>query len=130
LLYVSDAPPPLPPAPGSPGQPEDPGASGPATPPPGPAAVPQAVAPVPGGQSQGRYSPDGFWWWDGASWKPAYSQDRLWRWNGQTWVAAQAPPAQSKGGSGLAIGLIVGGFVLVLVVVAVIVVIFLGSPSP
>ncbi len=85
-----------------------------------------AVAPVPGGQSQGPYSPDGFWWWDGASWKPAYSQDRLWRWNGQTWVPTQAPPAQSKGGSGLAIGLIVGAFLIVLVVVAVMVVVVLG----
>lgn len=113
-----------------------------------PTPIPQPVAPVPGVGSQGRYSPDGFWWWDGSSWKPAYSQDRLWRWNGQTWVPAQAPPAQPRGGSGLVIGLIVGGFVLVLIVVAAIVVgilyfsgsqianVFsnvaaaLGSPSP
>jgi hypothetical protein len=76
---------------------------------------------------QGRYSADGFWWWDGASWKPAYSRDRLWRWNGQTWVPAQAPPAQPKGSSGLMIALIVGAFVLVLVVVAVIVVIVMSN---
>jgi hypothetical protein len=100
---MADAPPPVPPVPG-----------------------PQPVAPVPEG-SQGRYSADGFWWWDGSNWRPAYSQDRLWRWNGQTWVPAQAAPAQAKGGSGLTIGLIVGGFVLVLVVVAVIVVVILGS---
>src|SRR6266852_9644704 len=106
---MADAPPPVPPASGT---------SGPAAP-----------TPVPAEGLAGRYSADGFWWWAGASWKPAYSQDRLWRWNGQTWVAAQAPPAQSKGGSGLAIGLIVGGFVLVLIVVAVIVVISWGRPA-
>ncbi len=118
---MSDAPPPVPPAS------EPPGPSEPSAIPPAPTPAPQPVAPAPGGGLTGRYSPDGFWWWDGSSWKPAYSQDRLWRWNGQTWVPAQAPPAQAKGGSGLAIGLIVGGFILVLVVVAVIVVIVLGS---
>jgi len=41
-------------------------------------------------------------------------------------VPTQAPPAQSKGGSGLAIGLIVGAFLIVLVVVAVMVVVVLG----
>jgi hypothetical protein len=104
---MADAPPPVPPAPGS---------SGHAAPNPGPAAG-----------LPGRYSPDGFWWWDGSSWKPAYSQDRLWRWNGQTWVPAQAAPARPKGGSGLMIGLIVGAFVLVVLVVAVIVFIVLGK---
>jgi hypothetical protein len=104
---MADAPPPVPPAPES---------SGPA-----------ATTPVPAGELAGRYSPDGFWWWDGSSWKPAYSQDRLWRWNGQTWVPAQAAPARSKGVSGLIIGLIVGAFVLVVLVVAVIVFIVLGN---
>jgi hypothetical protein len=87
--------------------------------------VSQPAASVSGAGPHGRYSPDGFWWWDGASWKPAYSRDRLWRWNGQTWVPAQAPPVRVKGGSGLMIALIVGVFVLVLVVAAVIVVVVL-----
>ena len=91
---------------------------------------PAARTPGSAGGLAGRYSPDGFWWWDGSSWKPAYSEDRLWRWNGQTWVPAQAAPARSKGGSGLMIALIVGAFVLVLVVVAVIVVIVLKPLGP
>ena len=37
------------------------------------------------GAAQTRFSADGFWWWDGAQWRPALSEDRLWRWNGQTW---------------------------------------------
>jgi len=71
---------------------------------------------VPGG----RFSADGFWWWDGASWKPAYSQDRLWRWNGASWVPAQAPPPRSSN-TGLVLGLGIGLFVLVMIVVAAIV---------
>ena len=125
---MSDAPPPVPPTPGPPGPSEPPAPPPEPAPPPTPASPP--VAPVPTGGLTGRYSPDGFWWWDGASWKPAYSQDRLWRWNGQTWVPAQAAPPPSKGGSGLAIGLIVGGFVLVLVVVAAIVVGLLYFAGP
>jgi hypothetical protein len=67
----------------------------------------------------GRFSPDGFWWWDGASWRPAYSQDRLWRWTGVSWVPA-AGPQPSRGVSGTALGLGIGAFVLVVVLVAVI----------
>src|SRR5260370_17662136 len=100
---MADPSPPAPPAPGP---------SGPAAPTPGPA-----------GALVGRYSPDGFWWWDGSSWKPAYSQDRLWHWNGQTWVPPQAVPARSKGGSGLMIALIPGAFLAFLLVLAVILVI-------
>src|SRR5260370_20547004 len=99
---------------------------------PAPPVPPAAASSAPGRAAPvaGRYSRDGFWWWDGSSWKPAYSQDRLWHWNGQTWVPAQAGPARSKGGSGLVIALIVGAFVLVVVVVAVIVVIVLQPLGP
>ncbi len=78
-----------------------------------------------GGQTpQTRFSADGFWWWDGAEWKPAVSPDRQWRWNGQTWVPA-TPAASSGGNLGLAVGLTVLAFVGVLVLVAVLVIVVL-----
>ena len=46
---------------------------------------------------QTRFSADGFWWWDGAEWKPAISPDSLWRWNGTGWVAAPPPPGDDDG---------------------------------
>jgi hypothetical protein len=97
----------------------------PVPPPPAPQSIASAPAPQPG-----RFSPDGFWWWDGASWRPAYSQDRLWRWTGQSWVPAAGPPPRSGGGAGLAIGLTIGAFVLVLVVVALIVIGVLYAAGP
>ncbi len=73
-----------------------------------------------------RFSPDGFWWWGGADWKPAVSPDGLWRWNGQTWVPARAvPPPASGHGVALTIGLTAGLFVVVLLLVTVIVVVIL-----
>jgi hypothetical protein len=77
----------------------------------------------------GRFSADGFWWWDGAAWKPAYSQDRLWRWTGASWVPAAAPPPRSSN-TGLFIGLGIGAFVLVVVVVALIVAAILYTSGP
>ncbi len=75
--------------------------------------------------SQTRFSADGFWWWDGAEWKPAFSQDRLWRWDGQGWVPARlAAPGGSGSGIGLALGL-AGGFVVILVLVSVLVIVIL-----
>jgi hypothetical protein len=67
-----------------------------------------------------RYSDDGFWWWDGASWKPAVSADRLWRWNGQTWVPAQQTAAAQGRGPGGAILVSVAVFFGVLVLVSII----------
>lgn len=76
-----------------------------------------------------RFSPDGFWWWDGAQWRQALSQDRLWRWNGQAWVPAQTAPGASappgaRSGSGMAIGLVVS-FAAVLVLVGFVVIVIL-----
>jgi hypothetical protein len=67
-----------------------------------------------------RYSDDGFWWWDGASWKPAVSPDRLWRWNGQTWVPSEAPLASPAHGPGNAILISLVVFLGVLVLVSII----------
>ena len=75
---------------------------------------------------QTRFSADGFWWWDGSSWKPALSQDRLWRWNGQGWEPNRSVTAPGSGsGAGLAIGLTVLAFVGVLVVVSILVIVVL-----
>ena len=87
------------------------------------AMMQQAPAP-----SHTKFSDDGFWWWDGASWKPAMSPDRLWRWNGQGWVpAAQAggPAAPTGGNVGMAVGITVGVFVLVLILVSILVTVIL-----
>jgi hypothetical protein len=77
---------------------------------------------------QTKFSDDGFWWWDGAEWKPAVSPDRLWRWTGQTWVPAQqaaAAPAAAGHGAGMAVLVTVGVFVGVLVVVSILVLVIL-----
>ena len=75
--------------------------------------------------AQTRFSADGFWWWDGAEWKPAFSQDRLWRWDGNGWVPARpAAPGGSGSSVGLALGL-VAGFVGILVLVSVFVIVIL-----
>src|SRR2546430_17644980 len=61
----------------------------------------------PSAPSHTKFSDDGFWWWDGASWKPAVSPDRLWRWNGQAWAPAThtgGPAAPSGGSVGMAGG--------------------------
>ena len=93
-----------------------------------PAPTPQPVPAAQTGQVS-RFSPDGYWWWDGAAWRPAYSQDRLWRWDGQAWVPAAggAAPRSGGGGVGLAIGLTVGAFALVLILVFVVVLVILGT---
>jgi hypothetical protein len=76
-----------------------------------------------------RHSDDGFWWWDGASWKPAVSPDRLWRWNGQSWVPAQAPVTTQAKGPGNAILISVAVFIGVLLLVSVIATIVFVSMS-
>ena len=76
---------------------------------------------MPPAPSHTRYSDDGFWWWDGASWKPAVSPDRLWRWNGQTWVPAQQQAAAVQAsGPRNAILISIAVFVGVLLLVSVI----------
>ena len=68
---------------------------------------------------QTRFSADGFWWWDGAEWRPALSPDRLWRWNGQSWEPSRLAAApRSGGGTAAAVWITVAVFVGVLVLVA------------
>jgi hypothetical protein len=75
---------------------------------------------------QTRFSADGFWWWDGAEWRPALSQDRLWRWNGQAWEPAHLAAApQARGGAGVAIGITVAIFLGVVVFVSLFTVLIL-----
>ena len=62
------------------------------------------------------FSTDGFWWWDGAEWRPALSADRLWRWDGRTWVpntGGIAEPISGGLGTGVTIVIFVGLVALV-----------------
>ena len=78
------------------------------------------------GAAQTRFSADGFWWWDGAEWRPAISQDRLWRWNGQSWEPAHlASSPAGRAGAGAAIGVTIAIFLGVIVLVALITVVIL-----
>jgi len=71
-------------------------------------------------QSPTTFSPDGYWWWDGAGWKPALSSDGSWRWTGRAWVAAGAAQPTRRGlSTGALVGLVAGVTAIVLVVVAV-----------
>ena len=85
----------------------------------GPQGGPPPPAPIT------RFSADGFWWWDGAEWKPAISPDGLWRWTGQGWVPAKPLAAGRTGQTvGLTVGL-VAAFVGVLVLVSMVVIVIL-----
>ena len=76
--------------------------------------------------AQTRFSADGFWWWDGAEWRPAISQDRLWRWNGQSWEPAHLTSSPAgRAGAGAAIGVTIAIFLGVIVLVALITVVIL-----
>jgi hypothetical protein len=72
------------------------------------------------------FSPDGMWWWDGASWKPAISPDGLWRWNGRAWEPARpAGPPRRGGGAAAAIIITIAAFGGVLVLVSLFTVVVL-----
>ena len=74
----------------------------------------------PGGPAWPQLSPDGRWFWDGATWRPALSPDLRWRWNGYSWVSV------GGGSSAGWIAILAGGVVLVLLAVTVPVVLLLN----
>src|ERR1700704_4230873 len=77
--------------------------------------------------AQTRFSADGFWWWDGAEWRPALLEERLWGWNGQAWGPARLEGQRaSRAGAGIAIG-ITAVFLGVIVLVSVVVVVVLST---
>lgn len=65
------------------------------------------------------FSPDGYWWWDGAGWQPAVSPDRRWRWDGRAWIAMGETRPRSGLSTGALVALIAGVTILVLIVVSV-----------
>src|ERR1700676_4634392 len=70
--------------------------------------------------TQTRFSADGFWWWDGAQWRPAMSEDRLWRWTGSTWEPARTSGSAAPGSpSGGTFWIAVGGRVAIVILVGV-----------
>jgi Flp pilus assembly pilin Flp len=80
--------------------------------------------------AQTRFSADGFWWWDGAEWRPALSEDRLWRWNGRSWEPARLGGQRpSRAGAGIAIGITVVflGVVVLVSIVVVVVLLTMGN---
>jgi hypothetical protein len=65
------------------------------------------------------FSPDGYWWWDGAGWQPAVSPDRRWRWDGRAWIAIGATRPTSGLSTGALAAIIASAAAVVLVVVSV-----------
>src|SRR5260370_12271643 len=65
------------------------------------------------------FSPDGYWWWDGAGWQPAVSPDRRWRWDGRAWIAMGDTRPTSGLSTGALVAIIASASVVVLVVVSI-----------
>ena len=58
--------------------------------------------------SDGRFSDDQKWWWDGNQWMSATSDDGRWRWDGAKWQPIPAAPAAvAEGATG---SIAAGGF--------------------
>lgn len=68
------------------------------------------------------FSPDGFWWWDGAQWRSTISPDGLWRWNGQAWEPNRAArPMPGRGGTASTIVITLAAAVGILILVTFVV---------
>src|SRR5260370_15967547 len=65
------------------------------------------------------FSPDGYWWWDGAGWQPAVPRDGRWRWDGKAWMARGETRPASGLSTGALVAIIASAAVVVLVVVSV-----------
>jgi hypothetical protein len=85
----------------------------------------------PPGRGPTTFSPDGFWWWDGAQWRSAISPDGRWRWNGQAWVPLRPLAPPSRGGGAAAAILVTvlafGGVIVLVSILTIVVLLTMGN---
>jgi Flp pilus assembly pilin Flp len=73
------------------------------------------------------FSPDGFWWWDGAQWRSALSPDGIWRWDGRSWVPNRPIALARRGGGATAVIITIAAFAGIVGLVTIVTVVVLLS---